>query len=62
MLIRDKVKEAKAYSNVQQLAQTQTGMDRIVARINDMILKEGKTDIDGAIASVESELTTTVEQ
>ena len=55
LLIADKLKKCSEYPSVCQLIQTETGKDRVITRIREIIFG-GNPNIDSAIATVETEL------
>ena len=56
LIILEHLDECKDYTNVCELKQTETGKERIVTRIKELIFEDGYKDIDAAIAKVEDEI------
>jgi hypothetical protein len=57
----DTEEECSVYPNLCQFMQTEEGKSRVFTRIKEIILNDGITDIDTAIANVETELIFTTE-
>lgn len=57
----DTEEECSVYPNLCQFMQTEEGKNRVFTRIKEIILNDGITDIDTAIATVETELIFTTE-
>lgn len=64
LLILDKLdteQECEAYPHICGLMQTEEGTKRVFTRVKEVILNDGNTSVDGAIAMVETELSFTRE-
>jgi hypothetical protein len=57
----DTEEECSVYPNLCQFMATEEGKHRVFERIKEIILNDGITDIDTAIANVETELIFTTE-
>lgn len=59
LLIEEKLdteEECANYPNLCQFMRTEAGKERVFTRVKEIILKDGITNVDSAIASVETEL------
>ncbi len=58
LLIQEKLdaEKCRAYPEVCRLMNTQAGKQRIADRVKEIILVDGNTSVEGAIATVETEL------
>lgn len=56
LIIEDHLMNCGDYANICALKKTEAGHNRIVARIKELIFNDGVTDIESAIATVDSEI------
>jgi len=64
LLILDKLdtqEECAQYPNICQMMQTEAGTERVFNRVKEVILNDGNTSVESAIAVVETELIFTQE-
>lgn len=55
-LIKEKLQNCSTFPNICNLLKTKEGVARVHARVKEIIFNDGITDIDAALAHIESEL------
>lgn len=56
LLIDEKLQDCESYHNICQLVATDEGRKRVIARVKEILFKDGINSIDAALAHIETDL------